>query len=129
MAKVLIVEDNFLVAYQTAQFVEAFGHEVIGPCHTLESGLEALDTKEIDAAVLDFELGDDTTSKEIIERLQESKTPFFVLTGCDKQKVSSLVGKVPLRFKPISDACMEKSLATIAPREKSQYAGSSGKLN
>jgi hypothetical protein len=46
-----------------------------------DQALSALDEGPVDAALLDFSLGSDTTSVPVALRLREEGTPFFYLSG------------------------------------------------
>lgn len=80
--RVLILEDEVIVAMDLAQTVEEDGHRVIGPFHSLDTALPALDAEMPDCAILDVNLGDGATSDSIAERLA-GRAPILFLTGYD----------------------------------------------
>jgi DNA-binding NarL/FixJ family response regulator len=57
--RVLIVEDNVLIAMEMEYIVGDCGCAVVGPVSNVASGLEAVRQTEIDGAVLDVNLGDE----------------------------------------------------------------------
>lgn len=78
--KILIVEDNLLVAETIAEALIDNGYEVVGPAPTLSAGLElALDT-DLDGALLDVDLAG-RLCFPIATLLAERKVPFMFLTG------------------------------------------------
>ncbi|MBW9064398.1 response regulator [Rhizobium herbae] len=74
--RILIAEDEFLIALDMeAAFLEA-GAEVVGPCATVILALEAASNEELSLAVLDIRLGQETTAR-IGDRLTERGIPFY----------------------------------------------------
>ena len=58
-ARILIVEDEALVALDLEMTLRAAGAETIGPCLRLSRALATIEHEEIDAALLDIRLGRD----------------------------------------------------------------------
>lgn len=56
-ARILVVEDEILIAMEIACILEECGAEVIGPVHTLDDALREASTQDVAAAVLDMYLG------------------------------------------------------------------------
>jgi CheY-like chemotaxis protein len=54
--RVLIVEDEALVAMLLEGLLEEYGCDVVGPCSTLQSALDVVRTQTFDLAVLDVNL-------------------------------------------------------------------------
>jgi len=54
--RVLLVEDEVLIAEMVVDMLEGLGATVIGPATSLETGLSLAGSEEIDAAVLDVNL-------------------------------------------------------------------------
>lgn len=54
--RVLLVEDEVLIAEMAVDMLEGLGATVIGPATTLEAGLSLAGSADIDAAVLDVNL-------------------------------------------------------------------------
>ena len=78
--KVLLVEDEPLVAVGVAcQLTEAGAH-VIGPCSTASRAMAALDEHDVDVAVIDYVLAD-ANSEELQAALEREGIPFIVVTG------------------------------------------------
>ena len=78
--KILIVEDNFLVADTIAEALIDSGYEVVGPAPTLSAGLELATDAELDGALLDVDLAG-RPCFPIAAVLVERKVPFLFLTG------------------------------------------------
>jgi DNA-binding response OmpR family regulator len=78
--RILIVEDNALIAMTLAQDLEDAGFLIAGPCRTVAQSLQKLKQNDIDAAVLDMDLGGET-SAEVARALNQANKPFIVVSG------------------------------------------------
>ena len=78
--KVLVVDDDMLVAMDHANQLNESGAEVIGPFTMASQAIDALRAVDIDAAVIDFVL-EDHTSASLQEALERKGVPFVVVTG------------------------------------------------
>ncbi|MBA2127620.1 histidine kinase [Hyphomicrobium methylovorum] len=79
-ARILLVEDEVLIALQLKIDLEADGHVVIGPYGQLSDALRAADEADIDLALVDINLGADN-SAPIAEILDRRMIPFAFTTG------------------------------------------------
>ena len=78
--RVLVVEDDYVIAlYIGRQLVDA-GFEVVGPATSVADALRLVAEPGCDVAVLNVKLGDET-SEPIARKLQVSGKPFIVLSG------------------------------------------------
>ena len=78
--KILIVEDNDLVAETIAEALIDSGYEVVGPAPTLSSGLELASDSDLDGALLDVDLAG-RYCFPIATILAQRNVPFLFLTG------------------------------------------------
>ena len=78
--RVLVVEDEALVALQLQSDLEKAGHHIVGPARSLKHGLMLASQERIDAALLDVSLGRDT-SAAIADQLIARNIPFAFATG------------------------------------------------
>ena len=79
-ARVLLIEDDFLVALSIKQMLEEIGCTVVGPYATAEQANEALDGSDIDFGVLDINIRDGT-SVPVANALRARSRPFIFVTG------------------------------------------------
>lgn len=79
-SRILVVEDNYLLAEVVCDFVTDCGMEPVGPAPGLETGLVYAREAPIDGALLDINLGD-RLSFPICAVLAERNIPFAFLTG------------------------------------------------
>jgi PAS domain S-box-containing protein len=79
-ARILVVEDEALVALQVQGDLQQAGFHVIGPARSLKHGLLLATQEEFDAALVDISLGRDT-SAAIADQLLARSIPFVFATG------------------------------------------------
>lgn len=78
--RILVVEDEPLVAADLADALLARGAELIGPVGTLADAMRAVATHWIDWAVLDVNLGGEM-SFELADRLERAGIPYVLATA------------------------------------------------
>lgn len=78
--RVLIVEDDVMLAIDLAEQLSDLGYVVIGPCMSSDHALHVLDEKGCDVAVLDISLGAETSEPVALE-LGKADVPFVVASG------------------------------------------------
>ncbi|MGF0524135.1 hypothetical protein ACQEDT_21695 [Agrobacterium pusense] len=80
---VLVVEDDYYVASDTATALRGAGAEVLGPCPTEDDALRVLGEETPTGVVLDLNLGGGGPRFEVAHKLVKQGTPFVFLTGYD----------------------------------------------
>jgi DNA-binding response OmpR family regulator len=78
--RVLIVEDELLVALLIEDFLAELGCSTLGPCGSLANALDAARTESFDLAVLDVNL-DGEKVYPVAEVLAKRRIPFLFLSG------------------------------------------------
>ena len=78
--RVLLVEDEPLVAKEVADLLSEAGAIIVGPCATARRAMDLLHVNEVDIAIIDFVLADDN-SEALQNALDRRGIPFIVLTG------------------------------------------------
>jgi CheY-like chemotaxis protein len=84
--RVLIVEDEYLVAMLIEDVLEECGCSVLGPFGTVDAALEAARTETFDLAVLDVNLRG-IKVYPVAELLAERHIPFLFLSGYGDEAV------------------------------------------
>jgi DNA-binding response OmpR family regulator len=97
---VLIVEDEVLIAMDLQAQLEENGWSVIGPAGTSGQALGLLDSSTPDYAVLDINLGSDT-SFAVADRLAQGGIPFLFLSGASTEILPDRFHGQALLQKPI----------------------------
>ncbi len=78
--RILIVEDEPIVAMAIEDILGDLGAEIVGPAGSVAAAFEALSVRGVDAAILDINLGTER-SNSIAAHLRLSGTPFIFATG------------------------------------------------
>ncbi len=107
--RVLLVEDEALVAMMIQDTLTEFGFQVIGPCRTASEALAAARNSHFDAAVLDINLGDGLVYT-VAEILGKRGVPFVFVTGYDADSVDARFSGVPVLQKPIERDMLQQDL-------------------
>lgn len=98
--KILILEDEAIVALDLAMQLEDEGHMPLGPAGTPEEAIALLEEEEPDFAVLDVNL-DGITSKAVAEQLTERGCPFVYVTGYADEGIMADMPCAPSLSKPL----------------------------
>jgi PAS domain S-box-containing protein len=99
--RVLIVEDEPLIALDVAASLEGAGAKVIGPIGTAEEALALIEGTRLDAALLDGNLRGRAVD-DIAAALTRHKVPFLFLTGYGRESLPRAFGKTAMLAKPFS---------------------------
>lgn len=110
--KVLVVEDDCLIAAAMCAALEGLGAEVIGPASTVEEGLSRLDSAEVEGAILDVNLGADLVYP-IADRLIAQKVPIVFSTGFPVFEMPIQYWHLPRQDKPYCGTELAKRLAAM----------------
>lgn len=78
--RILVVEDDHLLALDLASMLEAAGAQVVGPAATLDEAARLMDESGCDAVVLDLRVGD-RNATSFARQLITHGVPFVVQTG------------------------------------------------
>ena len=105
--RVLLVEDEALVAMMIQETLAEFGFQVIGPVSTASEALSSARESHVDAAVLDINLGDGLVYT-VAEILSKRGVPFVFVTGYDAESVDSRFSGIPVLQKPIERESLQR---------------------
>lgn len=98
--RVLVVEDEPLIALQIAQLLKQEGCEIVGPAASVGEALNLVTASGFDAALLDIDLNG-ARSFPIADLLQEQGTPYAFLSGFGASELPARFELSPLLTKPI----------------------------
>ena len=97
--KVLIVEDEMIVAWLLEDMLAELGCAVVGPAANVKQALAMIDTAAIEVAVLDVNLNGEM-SYPVADALTARGVPFVFVTGYDKDRMLDGYRALPLLQKP-----------------------------
>ena len=105
--RVLVVEDEALVAMMIQEFLTEYGHAVVGPIGRASEALVAAKETDYDAAILDINLGDGM-AYPVAEILSARGVPFVFVTGYEADTVDHRFSHVPVLQKPIERQALQR---------------------
>jgi DNA-binding response OmpR family regulator len=111
--RVLVVEDEFLIADDLARALRQCGAELIGPAGTLADADRLIRSSEPpDAAILDLNLhGEDSAG--LVEQLSERGIPCLILSGYSERSFPDRIRGLPKLEKPVPYDRVTRTLADI----------------
>jgi PAS domain S-box-containing protein len=98
--RILLVEDESLIAMMMEQTLRELELDVLGPFGTVHETLKAIDQELVDAAILDINLGGEM-AYPIARLLQARKVPFVFMTGYGAETIAESFSGVRVLQKPL----------------------------
>jgi two-component SAPR family response regulator len=113
--RILILEDEPLIALDLQSIVEESGHEVVGIVASLSAARAhlAAEPNSLDFALLDVDV-QDGKSFDFASLLDDLAIPFAFVSGSRPRDLPQALGKAPFVLKPFQEATIRRCLA--APR-------------
>jgi DNA-binding response OmpR family regulator len=115
--RVLVVEDDALLAMHIADVLEQAGCMAIGPAMSAITALPAALRDHLDAAVLDISLIDQPV-KPIADLLERRGIPFVFVTACPIDQLPAAHRSRPHVAKPFTDGDLAEVVTTLVSRKR-----------
>jgi CheY-like chemotaxis protein len=110
--RILVVEDEYLIATTLTDQLEGVGSIVVGPVPSVEKAIKAIEsTPEIDAAILDLNLGG-AMAYPVADALLARKIPFIFTSGYEDGALRERYPQIRHCPKPYLFLEMERALAS-----------------
>lgn len=104
-----------MIAFGIKAALEQHGFSVVGPFHNVEGARDASVHQDFDVALLDINLGGDTTSASIADGLLDLNIPFMFISGYGSaKKLPDRFSKITRMTKPVHDQDLIAGLAELA---------------
>jgi len=110
--KVLVVEDEMIVAWLLEDMLVDLGCTIVGPATSVNQALAMIDAEAFDAAVLDVNL-DGQMSYPVADALTARGMPFVFSTGYDKDTLRDGYRTFPVLQKPFHRSELGDALAKL----------------
>jgi CheY-like chemotaxis protein len=108
--QVLLLEDNLIIAMHASDMLSELGAEHVHIANSVQKAFDILDRVAIGAAVLDVNLGDET-SLLVAQRLVSNGVPYILATGYGSQSdVSETFPTSPILKKPYQISGLQRAL-------------------
>jgi CheY-like chemotaxis protein len=124
--RVLIVEDEFLIAMDLAESLVEEGAQVVGPTSSVEAALQVLAHEAApDIALLDVSLDNHESAFAVADELRTRGIPFVFYTGYRFADVENRFGDVAHCEKPMDGATLTAALSAALdlPRVSANQPG------
>jgi DNA-binding response OmpR family regulator len=109
--RILIIEDELLIALMIEEMVRDIGYRVSGVAHTIAMATREFAKRNYDSVLLDINIGG-RFHAEIADQLVSSGIPFAFVTGYD-YLVDPRHEKIPVLQKPFMPAHLRALLETL----------------
>jgi CheY-like chemotaxis protein len=116
--RVLLVEDEMMVALLLETVLIDLGHQVVGPVARLERGLEVVEREAIDLAVLDVNI-DGREVYPIAAALEARDIPFIFTTGYGSDGLHPAYRNRPVLQKPYRSDDLKAAIGRVCDRSRS----------
>lgn len=110
--KILIVEDEFLIAFDMQEVLENAGAVVVGPAESIKNALDFIHSGNICAAIVDINLGAEL-SEQVVLSLRNSNIPFLYHSGQNALEKCSTWPQAPILNKPSKPSVMIRELVNV----------------
>jgi len=111
--RILLVEDEYMIAHDMADGLRALGADVVGPVPSLAKALDMIEQEsDLDGAVLDINL-DGQKVFPAADRLLERNVPILFTTGYDEATIPAKYANVHLCEKPVTSGRLKKAVAEL----------------
>jgi chemotaxis family two-component system sensor kinase Cph1 len=110
--RVLLVEDQMIVAIEVEDMLREFGCIVVGPVGTLKRALRLAQKERLDAAILDVSV-DGETIFPVAEELQKRHVPFLFATGYAEHTLPEKWQGLPRLGKPFKRDQLKKLMGSF----------------
>jgi len=114
-ARILVVEDESVIAMLLEDQLEELGYSPLGPAANVAEALSLLAKETPDAALLDVNLGNEV-SYPVAVALNAAGIPYIFITGYGATGLSREFCERPVLAKPFTSASLEATLATVLRR-------------
>jgi two-component sensor histidine kinase/CheY-like chemotaxis protein len=112
--RILVVEDEPLVAMNLSKSLAELGFSVVGPYSTLAKAATAAVETEVDGALLDVNLGGETVYP-VADILASKNVPFAFITGYGTEALTCKYANAPVLQKPVDQGTLQNLLAPKHP--------------
>ena len=114
MARILIVEDEILIAMLLEDIVTDLGHHPVGPVMRLQPALAAAERGDFDFAILDINLAG-RKSFPVADCLLRRGIPFIFASGYGRAGLTEDYARIPVVQKPYDPGQIARMIEASAP--------------
>lgn len=124
--RVLVVEDEMLIAMTIEDVLVALGCQIVGPVATLDKALKVALEETFDAAILDVNIRGGETYP-VAEVLLARGIPFALASGYGEWALPEALRGQPRLTKPFTTAQLEEQIMSLCNAAKSRAVTGDGR--
>ena len=114
--RVLVVEDEALVAMVIEDMLAGFGCKVVGPAADVDQALELVDAAGIDGALVDVNLGGERLGFRVADALASRAIPYVFASGYGRSVLTSPHLDAPVLPKPFDEQMLREAVQNLIRR-------------
>jgi CheY-like chemotaxis protein len=115
MSRILVVEDDPLIAMMVQKWLTELRCETVGPAHSVAKALALLDGVRPDGALLDWSLRNNETSCAVATALRARGIPFVFATGYEDAVPDARFNDELILHKPFIFEALKAAVSTLRP--------------
>jgi len=122
--KILIIEDEALIAEDTKSMLNDLGYEVIGIAKNLTEASGIIESMAFDIALVDLMLGSKKDGVEVARILKNKRKPFIITSSfSDKETLDEIKSLTPAGYivKPIQENDLYAAIEIIPVDKENEY--------
>jgi DNA-binding response OmpR family regulator len=113
--RVLVVEDEPMIALMIEDAIAALGCEMVGPISSLDEAMEAARREDFDCALLDVNIRGGHVFP-VTDLLLARGTPFLLSTGYAQSYLPDPLAAAPMLAKPYTSEQLETGIGSLCRR-------------
>ena len=111
--RILVVEDEWLIAEDLKGSLVDLGHQVIGPVYGCSEALEALKSQNPDLVFLDTDLRGESC-ETVLDECRRRNLPIVITTGHAANELPEFCRGLSTLVKPYSNDVIDQTLRDVA---------------
>ena len=116
MRRILVLDDEPLIAMMVEDWLTEIGCETVGPANSVASALRLLESEQIDGAILDVSLGGENCYS-VADALRTRGIPFTFATGRGADGVDRRFEGSPVVSKPFDFDAIKRAMSSMLDRQ------------
>ena len=117
--KILVVEDEWMIAEHLSMLLEDMKCEVVGPVGNVADALAKTEGEQIDCALVDANLNG-CSSAPIVDALAAKNVPFIMVTGYGGLELpSDAMNAAPRLTKPFTEPELARAITAVLTAQSS----------
>ena len=120
--KILIVEDEAIIALMLEEILSLRGHEVMEVARTAGMAYSIVDRCRPDLALLDIRLADGSSGVDVAYRLKQTGVPSIFMTGSLKDAEDNRDAVVACIAKPFDQRDIERAIRRAEDAREAELA-------